>query len=75
MSTRSMTPSTSCSEPIGISRGDDVRPEGALELLERAEEVGALAVEHVHEQHPRDVELGGPRPQAARRDLDAHARR
>ena len=54
--------------------GDDVRSEGPLELLERAEEVGALAVEHVHEQHPRDVELGGARPQARGGDLDAHHR-
>ena len=52
--------------------GDDVRAEGGLERLERAEEVGALAVEHVHEDHPRDVELGGALPQAQRRDLDAH---
>ncbi len=72
MSTRSITPSSSCSEPIGISVATHVRAEGRLELLERAEEVGALAVEHVHEQHPRDVELGRARPQPARRDLDAH---
>ena len=52
--------------------GDDVRAERPLELLERAEEVGALAVEHVHEQHPRDVELGRARPQPAGGDLDAH---
>ncbi len=53
-------------------RRDDVRAEGALQLLQRAEEVGALAVEHVHEQHSRDVELGRARPQADRRDLDSH---
>ena len=51
---------------------DDVLAEGGLELVERAEEVGALAVEHVHEDHPREVELGGALPQARRRDLDAH---
>ena len=45
-------------------RGDDVRAEGGLEALERAEEVGPLAVEHVHEDHPREVELLGPLPQA-----------
>ena len=51
---------------------DDVRPERALELLQRPKEVGPLAVEHVDEQHPRDVMLGGDLPQPARADLDAH---
>ena len=49
-----------------------VRPERLLELLERAEEVGALAIEHVDEQHARNIELCGTRPQPARRDLHAH---
>ena len=53
-------------------RGDGVRAERALDLLQRAVEVGALAIEHVHEQHPRDVQLRRSRPQAAGRDLDAH---
>jgi len=53
-------------------RRDDVRAEGLLAGLQRAEEVGALAVEHVHEDHPREVELLGACPQAARGDLDAH---
>ena len=53
-------------------RGDHVGAERRLQLLQRAEEVGALAVEHVDEQHPRDVELGGARPQARGGDLDAH---
>ena len=53
---------------------DDVRAEGALERVERAEEVGPLAVEHVHEDQPREVQLGRALPQAGRRDLDAHHR-
>ena len=53
-------------------RGDDVRAEGVLAGLQRAEEVGALAVEHVHEDHPREVELLGARPQPPRAHLDAH---
>jgi hypothetical protein len=54
--------------------GDDVRAEGGLQRLERAEEVRALAVEHVHVDEAGDVELGGALPQALRRDLDAHHR-
>ncbi len=42
--------------------GDCMGTKRSLDLIECAEEVGALAVEHVHEQHPRDVELGRPRP-------------
>ena len=44
---------------------DDVRAERGLERVERAEEVGALAVEHVDEHQPREVELGGALPQPA----------
>ena len=54
--------------------GDRVRPEGGLERLQRAEEVGALAVEHVHEDQAGDVELLGALPQASGGDLDAHHR-
>ena len=50
----------------------DVGAEGGLERVERAEEVGPLAVEHVHVDQPRHAELGGARPQALRGDLDAH---
>ncbi len=75
MSTRSITPSHARARSRSGSRSRPTcGPKALLELLERAEEVGALAVEHVHEQHPRDVELGRPRPQAARGDLDAHHR-
>ena len=51
---------------------DDVGAEGGLQRLERAVEVGALAVQHVDAEHARDVALGGDLPQAARRDLGAH---
>jgi len=52
--------------------GDDVGAERVLELLERAEEVGPLAVEHVDVDQPRDPEVLGAVPQALGRDLDAH---
>ena len=52
--------------------GHDVRPEGVLERVQRAEEVGPLAVEHVHVDQPGDVQLLRALPQPARRDLDAH---
>ena len=54
--------------------GDHVRAEGRPEALERAEEVGALAVEHVDEDQAREVELGGALPQSRRVHLDAHHR-
>ena len=74
MSTRSITPRTSCSAPIGISVATTCGPKAALSESSVAEEVGPLAVEHVDEDQPRDVELLGARPQARRRDLDAHHR-
>ena len=40
--------------------------------LERAEEVGALAVEHVHEQNARKTMLVSPLPEPRRLDLDTH---
>ena len=49
-----------------------VRAEGGLQRVERAVEVGPLAVEHVHVDQARHAELGGARPQPLRRDLDAH---
>ena len=55
-------------------RGHHVGAEGGLQRLEGAEEVGALAVEHVDEEHPRQVELLGALPQADRVDLGAHDR-
>ena len=46
----------------------ELRPRG----LEHAEEVGALAVEHVDEDDARELVLLGALPDAARVDLDAH---
>jgi hypothetical protein len=54
--------------------GDDVPPERRLERVQRAEEVGPLAVEHVHEDQARDVELLGALPQPLGVDLDPHDR-
>ena len=55
-------------------RRDHVRPEGGLQRVQRAEEVGPLAVEHVHVDQPRHAELLRALPQALRADLDAHDR-
>ncbi len=52
--------------------GDAALRELLLQLAERAEEVGALAVEHVDEEHTGDPELLGPPPDPRRADLDAH---
>jgi len=47
-----------------------VRAEGGLQGLQGAEEVGPFAVEHVHEDQSRQVQLSGalpqPRPDAGR---------
>jgi hypothetical protein len=52
--------------------GHDMGPEGLLERVQRAEEVGSLAVEHVHVDESRHVQLLRALPQPARGDLDAH---
>ena len=52
--------------------GDAALGELLLELAECAEEVGALAVEHVHEDEAREPELLGALPHPAGADLDAH---
>ena len=52
--------------------GDDVLAERGLQRLERPEEVGALAVEHVDEHQPRKIELGRALPEAGGVDLDSH---
>ena len=52
--------------------GDDVVAERGLKRLEGAEEVGALAVEHVHEYEPGEAGLVGAAPEALGVDLDAH---
>ena len=51
---------------------DAVLGELLLERAEDAEEVGALAVEHVHEEDAGEVSLVGALPQARRLHLDAH---
>jgi hypothetical protein len=43
-----------------------------LARAQRPEEVGALAVEHVDEDEPREAELLRPLPDARRPHLDAH---
>ena len=48
-----------------------VGPEGLLEGIEGAEEVGPLAIEHVHVDQARDAELLRALPQPLRLDLDA----
>jgi hypothetical protein len=53
-------------------RGHYVGPEGLLERVERAEEVGALAIEHVHEHEPGHAELLRAVPQPRGRDFRAH---
>jgi hypothetical protein len=52
--------------------GDTAVGELRAERLERAEEVGPLAVEHVHEDDPREAEIVGALPEPRRPDLDAH---
>ena len=52
--------------------GDAARRKLLLHLTERAEEVGALPVEHVDEEDARDPELVGALPDPSRPDLDAH---
>jgi hypothetical protein len=49
----------------------DMRAEGVLEGVQRAVEVGPLAVEHVHVHEARDAELLRALPEALRADLDA----
>ena len=51
---------------------DALRRELRAERLEGAEEVGALAVEHVHEDEPCEPELLAEAPCARCPDLDAH---
>jgi hypothetical protein len=53
-------------------RGDDVRTERVLERVEGPEEVGPLAVEHVHVDEAGHAELGRALPQALGADFHAH---
>ncbi len=50
---------------------DDVHAEGRLERFEGLEEVGALAVEHVHEDEAGEALVRGALPEALGVDLDA----
>ena len=52
--------------------GDALRRELILDLAERAEEVGALAVEHVHDEDAREAELLGELLHPGGADLEAH---
>jgi hypothetical protein len=52
--------------------GDDVLAESALQRIQGPEKVGALAIEHVHEQKPGQVELGRALPQPGGVNLDSH---
>ena len=56
------------------SDGDALWRELLGELAERTVEVGALTVEHVHEDDACEPTCLGPLPHAARADLDAHHR-
>ena len=68
----STIPVSSCSLPIGRCTATQRSESCSWSCAERAEEVGALAVEHVHEEDAREPELVGALPDAARPDLDAH---
>ena len=53
---------------------DHVLAERRLQALQAAEEVGALAVEHVHEHEPSEALLVGTAPEAIGLHLDPHHR-
>ncbi len=55
-------------------RRDDLRPEGRLQGGDGGREVGALAVEHVAEQHAGQTTVGGAAPQALGLDFDPEHR-
>ena len=52
--------------------GDAAVGELRAERLENPEEVGTLAIEHVHDDDAREIEIGGAVPHAARAHLDPH---
>ena len=52
--------------------GDALRRELILDLAERPEEVGSLAVEHVDDEHAREAELLGELLDPRGADLEAH---
>ena len=63
---RSTTPVSSCSDPIGSWIATQRSESCSCSDAERAVEVGALAVEHVDEDDARELELLGARPDARR---------
>ena len=65
-------PVSSCSAADRELDRDAAVGELLLQRGERAVEVGALAVEHVHEDDARELELLGARPHAGGVHLDAH---
>ena len=67
-------PEISCSAPIGSWIATQRSESCAFAALEHAEEVGALAVEHVHEDEAGELVLVGALPHAHRVHLDAHHR-
>ena len=65
-------PVSSCSAPIGQVDSHAALRQLGLQLAERAEEVGALPVEHVHEHEAGEAELVGELPRTSGAHLDAH---
>jgi len=50
--------------------GHDLGAESLLQGTDGGFEIGALAIEHVAEEHPRQAAVGGALPEALRLDLD-----
>ena len=65
-------PVSSCSTPIGRWMATHCAAELRAKLLERSEEVRALAVEHVHEDDAGEPEVFCALPVARGLHLDAH---
>ena len=65
-------PVSSCSAPIGMCTATQFARQLRAHRLERPEEVGPLAVEHVHDDDAGDVPVLAAVPGPPRADLDAH---
>ena len=65
-------PETSCSVADRELNRDAAVGELGPNSVEHAEEIGALAIEHVHEDHARELVLVGALPHARSAHLDAH---
>ena len=72
MCRRSTIPVSSCSAPIGIVHGDALLRQLRAQALERAEEIGALPIEHVHEDDAREAAVLAALPVPRRLHLDSH---